>query len=412
MERFNAVAVILGGGEGSRLQPLTKERAKPAVPLAGKYRLVDIPISNCLNSHIRKIYLLTQFNSVSLHQHVQSSYNFDQFHQGFVRIMAAQQTPKSNAWFHGTADAVRQVLGYLEDTKPDFVVVLSGDQLYRMDFVDVLRKHIENKAELTITTKPVDRAETLGLGIMQVDAAGRINDFVEKPTRDEQLEPLRAPMYENERYLASMGIYVFNTKTLIHLLDNDQKDFGHDIIPGAIKDHRVFSYIFDGYWKDIGTVGAFWEANLALTDPLPEFSFYDSDSPIFTHMRYLPPSKINCCDLNRCLLAEGCVVSGHRILHSVIGIRAVIGDGTVIENSVVMGADYYENEAPAGLPKLGIGRDCYISRAIIDKNARIGDGCYITPDGKPDPFESDLYTVRDGVICIPKTTVLPAGTRL
>ena len=413
MEFLNAVAVILGGGQGTRLQPLTNERAKPAVPIAGKYRLVDVPISNCLNSHIRRIYLLTQFNSVSLHQHVQSTYIFDQFHRGFVRILAAQQTPERNAWFQGTADAVRQTIFYLADEKPDYVVILSGDQLYRMDFRDVIRQHQESGADLTITTKPVPRDEAGALGIMQVDDSRRIVKFVEKPGNTPALDALRAPIYEQERYLASMGIYVFNTQVLIDLLNkNTKKDFGHDIIPAAISEYDVYSYIFDGYWRDIGTIGAFWETNISLTEPQPDFTFYDLYAPIYTHMRFLPPSKINCCDLNRCLLSEGCIISGHRILNSVVGVRATVGEGSVVEHSVIMGADYYEDNPPSGIPRVGVGRDCYIRKAIIDKDARIGDGAYITPDGKADETVTDLYTVRDGVIVIPKNTVIPPGTHL
>jgi len=411
---MKVVAVILGGGEGSRLSPLTRDRAKPAVPIAGKYRLVDIPISNCINGNIRRIYLLTQFNSVSLHHHVSQSYQFDSFNQrGFIRLLAAQQTPGTQAWYNGTADAVRQTFKYLMDEHPDYIVILSGDQLYRMDFNDVLKQHRENKADVTIATKPVERREAGSLGILQVDEKNRIVNFVEKPGIGPALDPLRAPMTD-ERYLASMGIYVFNTQVLKDLLlTNDKKDFGRDIIPNAIKHHTVFSYIFDGYWKDIGTVGSFWEANLALTDPLPEFSFYDATAPIYTRMRYLPPSKINCCDLNRCLISEGSILSGHRVLHSIIGVRAVIGDGTVIEHSVVMGADFYDKQIPApGLPRLGVGRDCFIRNAIIDKNARIGDGAYICPEGKEDGTVTDLYTVRDGVIVIPKNTVIPAGMRV
>ena len=326
--------------------------------------------------------------------------------------MAAQQTPGSSAWFEGTADAVRQTLSYFQDEKPDYVIILSGDQLYRMDFTDVIKKHRESGADLTITTKPVPRDEAGSLGIMRVDESNRIIDFVEKPGNTPVLDELKAPMYEQERFLASMGIYVFNTQALIDCLDNERTDFGHDIIPSAIKEYNVFSYIFDGYWKDIGTIGAFWEANISLTDLIPEFSFYDLYSPIYTHMRFLPPSKINCCDLNRCLLSEGCIISGHRILNSVVGIRAVVGEGSVIEHSVIMGADYYENEAPRGLPKLGIGKDCYIKNAIVDKDARIGDGSYITPEGKADDTVTELYTVRDGIIVIPKNAVIPPGSRL
>lgn len=411
---MNIVAVVLGGGEGSRLHPLTRDRAKPAVPIAGKYRLVDVPISNCLNGGIRKIYLLTQFNSVSLHQHVASSYHFDAFGQrGFVRILAAQQTPDSHAWYNGTADAVRQTFRYLMDEQPDVIVILSGDQLYRMDFADVIEQHLNKKAALTIATKPVPREEAGSLGILQSDPDLRIVNFVEKPGGGPALDPLRAPLPE-ERYLASMGIYCFQADILRKLLmDNDEKDFGRDIIPRAIKDYDVYSYVFDDYWKDIGTIGSFWEANLALTDELPEFSFYDRKAPIYTRMRYLPPSKINCCDLTRCLLSEGSIISGHRILHSIIGIRSVIGSGSVIEHSIVMGADYYDHAQPeAGVPPLGVGRDCYIRNAIIDKNARIGDGAYISPDGKADETVTDLYSVRNGVIVIPKNTIIPPGSRL
>ncbi|HPG00966.1 MAG TPA: glucose-1-phosphate adenylyltransferase [Kiritimatiellia bacterium] len=410
---MKVVGVIMGGGQGQRLQPLTRDRAKPAVPIAGKYRLVDIPISNCINSGIRKIFLLTQFNSVSMHRHVQTTYRFDQFSTGYVQILAAQQTPGSDAWFHGTADAVRQNIRYFMDEDPDFIVVLSGDQLYRMNFQDVIRQHVESGADVTISTKPVDRKEAASLGILQVDEKKRINKFVEKPGNTDALDALRAPLYKEERYLASMGIYIFNTSVLLKLLDNDSRDFGKHVIPASIDSFKVYSYIFEGYWKDIGTIHSFWEANLALTDLIPEFNFYDAAAPIHAHMRYLPPSKINCCDLNRCLLSEGCIISGHRILHSIVGIRAVVGEGSVIEHSVLMGADFYEKgNPPRGTVRIGIGRDCYIKNAIIDKNARIGDGAYITPDGKPDETVTPLYTVKDGIIVIPKNTVIPAGTRI
>ena len=409
---MSITAVILGGGEGKRLQPLTRDRCKPAVPLAGKYRLVDIPVSNCINSGIRRINILTQFNSVSLHQHVQNTYLFDQFHKGYVRILAAQQTPGSEAWFQGTADAVRQSLRYILDYQPEHVLVLSGDQLYRMDFGAILEEHIRNHSEVTICTKPVSRQEAGSLGIMQADAQGRIVRFVEKPGDSPVLDELREPGPGPERFLASMGIYVFNTQVLLELLENDCKDFGKNIIPAAIENRAVYRNLFDGYWRDIGTIRAFWEANIELADPLPQFNLYQTGKPLYTHMRYLPPSKINCCDLNRALLSEGCIISGHRILNSIIGIRAKVGEGTVIEHTVMMGADYFD---PPNLPgdqvPIGIGRDCFIRNAIIDKNARIGDGCYITPDGKTDTV-TDTYTVSDGVIVIPKNAVIPSGTRI
>lgn len=408
---MNAVSVILGGGQGTRLLPLTLERSKPAVPIAGKYRLIDIPVSNCINSGIRSVYLLTQFNSESLHRHIQRTYRFDQFSQGYVRILAAQQTPSSEKWFQGTADAVRQGLRYFVEEEPDYIVILSGDQLYRMNFREVIRQHEANGADVTICTKPVPRGEAGALGIMQVDEKQHIVNFVEKPGNTPALDELRAPIYDDERFLASMGIYVFNRAVLTELLKSEHSDFGKHIIPAAINSHKVYSYIFDGYWKDIGTIRSFWETNLSLADTLPEFNFYDPKAPIYTDMRYLPPSKINCCDLNRCLLSEGCIISGHRILHSIVGIRAFIGDGTVIEHSVIMGADYYDKRLGEGTTPLGIGKDCYIKNAIIDKNARIGDGAYISPEGKKDE-NHPLYTIRDSVIVIPKNTTIPAGFRV
>ena len=412
---MNVVGLILGGGAGSRLQPLTNERSKPAVPIAGKYRLVDIPISNCINSGIRKIFLLTQFNSVSLHHHIGATFRFDQFSGGHVRILAAEQTPDSEGWFQGTADAVRRSMRYFMDEKADLVVILSGDQLYRMDLQDVIESHVANGADLTISTKPVVREEAGSLGIMQADETGRIVDFAEKPGDTPRLDELRAPLYEEERYLASMGIYVFNMDVLKKLLcENTETDFGRHIIPDAIDTHKVYGYIFDDYWEDIGTIRSFWAANLALTDPLPSFSFYDMVSPMYTRMRFLPPSKINECDLNRCLLTEGCIITGKRIDHAVIGLRALVGEGSEIEDSIIMGADYYEHGEithESGIP-LGIGKNCIIKQAIIDKNARIGDGVVISPEGKPLDEVTDLYWIRDGIMVIPKGTVIPSGTVL
>lgn len=409
---INAVAVILGGGQGTRLLPLTRDRSKPAVPIGGKYRLIDIPVSNCINSGIRQIYVLTQFNSESLHRHIQGTYRFDAFSPGFVRILAAQQTPGSESWFQGTADAVRQSLRFFLEDEPEYVIILSGDQLYRMNFGEVIQQHKASGADVTICTKPVPREEAYQLGIMKIDEGKKITRFVEKPGNTPLLDEMKSAVGTGHAYLASMGIYVFNTKVLIELLGGNEVDFGKHIIPGSIKSRKVFSYVYDGYWKDIGTLRSFWEANLGLTEVVPEFSFYDPKAPIYTVMRYLPPSKINRCDLNRCLLSEGCIVSGHRLLHSVVGIRAIIGDGTVVEHSVIMGSDYYEQSPEPGLPPLGIGRDCYIKNAIIDKNARIGDGVYLSPEGKKDGATTDLYTVQDGIIVVPKNVVIPSGTRL
>lgn len=411
---MNALGVILGGGQGTRLQPLTKVRSKPAVPLGGKYRLVDIPISNCINSHIRQILLLTQFNSVSLHDHVFSTYQFDHFHDkhNFIRILAAQQTPDLELWYQGTADAVRRNLNYILNEKPDYVIILSGDQLYRMDFRDVLAEHILHKAEVTICTKPVSRKEANELGIMKINKEQKIVEFLEKPGPDRDIQDFKSPLYDGEQYLASMGIYIFNLSVLREVLQaKDHKDFGKHVIPNAINNYSVYSYIFDGYWKDIGTIGNFWEANLALTELNPPFSFYDVEAPIYTHMRYLPPSKINCCDLNRCLLSDGCIISGHRLLNSIIGVRQKIGTGTVVEYSILMGADDYEEVEEDDIP-LGIGQDCYIRNAIIDKDAHIGDGVYISPEGKKDGDETDMYVVRDGIIVIPKGVRIPSGTHI
>jgi glucose-1-phosphate adenylyltransferase len=398
------------------LQPLTLDRSKPAVPIAGKYRLVDIPISNCINSGIRNIFLLTQFNSVSLHQHIGNTYIFDQFSGGHVRILAAEQTPDSAGWFQGTADAVRRCIRYFKDDEPDVVVILSGDQLYRMDLDAVIKKHIQNGADLTISTKPVPRKDAQDLGIMQVNKEGRIIRFSEKPGDTVLLNQLKAPAEgDEESYLASMGIYVFNMDVLQELLCNsEESDFGKHIIPKAIDSHKVYSYVFDDYWEDVGTIRTFWEANLALTEPLPQFSFYDMSAVIYTRMRYLPPSKINQCDLSRCLLSDGCIISGERVYHSVVGLRAIVGEGSIVEDSIIMGADYYEHgeiHDPSGIP-IGIGKNCVVKNAIIDKNVRIGDNVVISPEGKPENDQQALYWMRDGIVCIPKNTVIPSGTVL
>jgi glucose-1-phosphate adenylyltransferase len=407
---MNVVGLILGGGEGRRLQPLTRERSKPAVPLAGKYRLVDIPISNCINSGIYRVFLLTQFNSESLHRHVQSTYQFDHFHQRkFVRLLAAQQTPTGTTWYQGTADAVRKTLAHFLPEKPDHVAILSGDQLYNLDFTDVMRRHVEWKAELTICTKPVPRAEAGSLGILRVNDQHEIVQFVEKPGDSPLLETLRSPAHTEERYLASMGIYVFNTPTLLTLLDNDFQDFGKQVIPSAIGRDRVFSYIYEGYWKDIGTIGSFWEANLALCEDRPEMNFYDPRMPIYTRSRFLPPSQIEGCEISRAMITEGCQIRAARVHHSIVGIRQRIAEGSVIEDTVLMGSDFYPEEA--GRP-LGIGKDCRIRRAIVDKNVVIGDGVEIDPARIADGTTTALYSVQDGVAVIPKGAVIPAGTRI
>jgi glucose-1-phosphate adenylyltransferase len=415
------LAIIMGGGAGTRLFPLTKDRSKPAVPLGGKYRLVDIPISNCLNSGLRSIYVLTQFNSMSLHRHIQASYKFDNFSRSSVDILAAQQTPEGSEWYQGTADAVRQNMRYFLERPFDYYIILSGDQLYRMDFRALLHQHIRSGAEITLATKPMLREQVSEFGIMQSDADRRITRFVEKPKDEDVLNEFKmsrellasigsAP--EAELYQASMGIYVFNRDVLVECLENDLVDFGKHIIPQSIQERQVSAYIFDGYWEDIGTIRAFYEANLDLTDLLPQYSFFEASAPIYTHPRFLPGSKINGATLRQAIIADGCIISDAHLERSVIGIRSIIQTGATIRNSIVMGADYYETDqasAEPGLPPIGIGRNCVIDRAIIDKNARIADGVVITPEGKPADLDAGNYFIRDGIVVVPKNAVIPAG---
>jgi glucose-1-phosphate adenylyltransferase len=420
----DALAIIMGGGAGTRLFPLTKERAKPAVPLAGKYRLVDIPISNCLNSGFRQVYVLTQFNSESLHRHITASYKFDNFTKSFVEILAAQQTPQGASWYQGTADAVRQNLRYFLERHYTHYLILSGDQLYRMDYCDLLQAHFQTGADITLGTTPVDRQAASSFGIMHSDAKRRIFRFEEKPKDSKVLDELRIPPElltelghpaEAELYQGSMGIYVFNRQILVDALANNYDDFGKHVIPASLQKNKVFAYIFQGYWEDIGTVRAFFEANLALTDTLPPYNFFDHLNPIYTHARFLPASKINGAQVNRSIIADGCIITNANIERAVIGIRSAIEDGSRIRNSVLMGADFYQQEDPQPAPDrppLGIGRHCVIEGAIIDKNARIGDGVVITPEGKPADVDGDNYYVRDGVIVVPKGAIIPAGTSI
>ena len=416
------LGIIMGGGAGTRLFPLTQKRAKPAVPLGGKYRLVDIPISNCLNSGLRQVYVLTQFNSESLHRHITGCYKFDSFTKSFIEILAAQQTPEGARWYQGTADAVRQNLHYFLERPYEYYLILSGDQLYRMDYGALLQAHIQNDADITLGTTPVDRQAASGFGILHSDAKRHIFRFEEKPKDPKLLDELRIPPdlltelgrpADAELYQGSMGIYVFNRQVLIDALSGNQDDFGKHIIPASLQKHKVFAYIFQEYWEDIGTVRAFFEANLALSDPVPTFNFFDHINPIYTQQRFLPASKVSGTQVQRAIIADGCVISDANIDRAVIGIRSVIGSGTTIRNSVLMGADYYQAEAwqpNPGLPPLGIGCRCHIEGAIIDKNARIGEGVVITPEGKPDNADGENYCIRDGVVVVPKGTVIPAGT--
>ncbi len=416
------LAIIMGGGAGTRLFPLTKDRSKPAVPLGGKYRLVDIPISNCLNSGLRSIYVLTQFNSMSLHRHIQASYKFDNFSRSFVDILAAQQTPEGSQWYQGTADAVRQNMRYFLERPFDYYLILSGDQLYRMDFRSLLHQHIRSGAEITLATKPVAREQASEFGIMQSDSNRRVTRFVEKPKEAAILDELKlgpnllasiGAKPDEELFQASMGIYIFNRDVLVECLANHQMfDFGKHIIPHAISERQVSGYIFNGYWEDIGTIRAFYEANLDLTELLPKYSFFESTSPIYTHPRFLPGSKINGAVLRQSIVADGCIISDAHIERSVIGVRSVIQTGATIRNSIVMGADFYETDpasAPRGVPPIGIGRNCVIDRAIIDKNARIADGAVITPEGKPADVDAGNYFIRDGIVVVPKNAIIPPG---
>lgn len=419
------LAVVMGGGQGARLFPLTLERSKPAVPLAGKYRLVDIPISNCINSRLNEVYLLTQFNSASLHRHISHSYKFDHFSRGFVEILAAEQTPTSDSWYQGTADAVRKNLNHLLNNDFEHLLILSGDQLYRMDFREIISSHIEKEAEVTVATIPVDRERAVGFGIMHNDKSGRISRFVEKPGTDAVLDSMRLTPEEGEahkletgkdHYLASMGIYVFKRSTLIELLENEMADFGKHIIPSAIDSHRVYSYVYKGYWEDIGTIRSFYEANLDMVNMIPKFNFFEMEMPIYTRPRFMPASKINGAAIDQAIISDGCIIDRSRISQSLVGIRCLLSPGCRVHRSVLMGADYYETEASKaeslnkGIPPIGVGENTRIESAIIDKNARIGANCVITPEGKPDHFDGANYYIREGIAIVPKGTVIPDNT--
>lgn len=421
----HVLAVIMGGGAGTRLFPLTKERSKPAVPLAGKYRIVDIPISNCINSNFKRIYVLTQFNSASLHRHISQSYKFDHFSGGFVEVLAAEQTPTSTSWYQGTADAVRKNLAHFLNHDFEYIVILSGDQLYRMDLGLMVSQHIETGAEVTLATIPVTRQAAQSLGLVETDAERRVTRFVEKPKDPAVLDSIRVPRDSYERFgldgeddhfLASMGIYVFNRDVLVRQLDNDLVDFCKHILPTAISHARVFSYIFQGYWEDIGTIRAFFDANLDLVSELPRFNFFDMSAPIYTRPRFLPASKINGATIDHAMIGDGCILNHATVRSSIVGIRSIVSDGAALNRVVMMGCDYYESaasiaaSAEAGHPRIGIGRNTSIDNAIIDKNARIGDNVVISPAGKPHDVDHPLYFIRDGIVIIPKGGTIPHGT--
>ncbi len=416
------IAVILGGGAGTRLYPLTANRSKPAVPIAGKYRLVDIPISNCINSNINRIYVLTQYNSASLNKHIKNTYQFSAFSSGFVDIMAAEQTPDNPQWFQGTADAVRQCLRHLENNEFDHVLILSGDQLYQMDFGSMFRTHEKNGADITIATIPVTEKEATEFGILKSDDQHKITSFIEKPGYDklpDWISDTGSTMQGLGRnYLASMGIYLFKREVLFEMLksrNKDATDFGKEIIPSSIEDHKVCSYQYDGYWTDIGNISSFFEANLALTKDVPDFNFFDNAKKVYSRARMLPPAKISGSTMESALAADGCIILAKRIERCVIGIRTRIGHGSEISNSYLMGSDFYETleemnyAAERGLPKLGIGDNCYINNTIIDKNCRIGNNVRIEGGSHLPDGDHSLYTVKDGIVVVKKGAVVPDG---
>jgi len=405
------LAVILGGGKGTRLFPLTKYRAKPAIPFGGKFRIIDISISNCINSGIDQIFILTQFNTRSLHRHIYCTYRLGRFSEGFVDILAAQQTTDNMNWYQGTADAVRQNLRYITEVAAQYTIILSGDHLYRMDYYDFLDTHVKQRADLTIAVKPVSCAEAPKFGILQADANNRIYKFVEKPAID-TLDSLKSPGLPAETpLLASMGIYIFSINILVDVLNkSDGDDFGKHIISTAIDNYRVIAHQFKDYWRDIGTINSFFLANLELTALNPPFSFYDDKFPIFTRSYFLPGTRLDNCHTEQALIAEGCFIEKCQIKNAVIGIRTKIARDSRIENAVIMGADYYESANSKNLPAVGIGRECLIRNAIVDKNARIGNGVVITNQQGKEFYDGADYYIREGIVVIPKNTTIPDGT--
>jgi len=418
----NVLAVILGGGQGTRLFPLTKYRAKPAVPIGGKFRLIDIPMSNCIHWNIKKIYVLTQFHTVSLHKHIFNTYKFDRFSTGFVQILSAQETLDGKDWYQGTADAVRKNINFIKNQSADLVVILSGDQLFRLNLKEFIKFHQEKNAEISIASTPVARESTDNFGILKINKNQKIIDFVEKPKNREILDNLEIPVELmdmdgreklNHPFLASMGIYIFNKDVLIDVLEsNREEDFGKQIIPASIKTHQVYTYIFTGYWEDIGTIRAFFEANLDFANPVPKFNFYDEYDPIYTNARFLPGSKIKNCEINHALLCEGSILEGSNISNSVIGIRAIIKEGSTLDHVVMMGADYYGDAPTIDTSKMGIGKNCFIRNAILDKNVRVGDNVIIDYKGTEKKIETELYHIIDGIVVVPKNSYIPADTRI
>jgi glucose-1-phosphate adenylyltransferase len=406
------LGVIMGGGRGSRLHPLTRDRSKPAVPIAGKYRLIDIPISNCLNSGINRIDVLTQYNSVSLHRHISRTYNFDSFHRGWVEILAAEQTPSSDSWYQGTADAVRKQMLEIRTTGAEYVLILAGDHLYRMDYRQLAGYHWDKQADITVAVQPIPRLEASRYGLLKRAPDGRITDFVEKPKDPKILEAFISRDDDARPFLGSMGIYLFKTSVLIDVLEHSTADdFGGEIIPQAIHNYTVFGFEFDGYWEDIGTIRSFYETNLALTRQDSPFNFHIMGSPIYTRARFLPGSTIDGASLHNVLLADGCRIRKSKIRDSIIGLRSQIADGVTIKASYVMGADFYEPITPTpGTIPLGIGPNCKIEGAILDKNVRFGPGVIIKPFPPGTEQDHENWSVRDGLVVVAKNTALPADT--
>ena len=422
------LSIVLGGGKGTRLYPLTKERAKPAVPFGGKYRLVDIPISNCINSGFKQIYILTQFNSVSLHNHLSNTYIFDVFTKGFVEILAAEQTFDNSSWYEGTADAVRKNFNHFKTRNPTHYIILSGDQLYRMDLKEMFQQHIKSKASISIAAHPVTRDEASQLGILATDSKSRITSFLEKPGSERDISEFKIPeklhpdikmKNEGKEYLGSMGMYIFNADAMEKALDNSYTDFGNEIIPKQIAKSKVNAYIFTDYWEDIGTIKSFYDANLNLATVNPDFNFYKENAPIYTHRRHLPATKINFCTISQSLTSEGSIITNASIVNSVIGVRTLIESGANLDGVITLGANHYETpeekleNKKKGIPNIGIGRGCMIKNAIIDKNARIGDSCRIGIDNrKREEGEYDNYHIIDGLIIISKNACIMAGTNI
>ena len=420
----DVLAIILGGGQGSRLYPLTESRSKPAVPIAGKYRLVDIPISNCINSDIKRMFVLTQFNSASLNQHIKNTYHFSYFSTAFVDILAAEQTPDNPTWFQGTADAVRQCMQHFLNHNFDYALILSGDQLYQMDFNEMISAHQKSGASITIATLPVSAKEAPEFGILKTDDNSFISSFIEKPPTEllpQWTSDVSDEMKnEGRHYLASMGIYIFNRDLLIDLMKNPgTKDFGKEIIPQAIGNERILSYQYEGYWTDIGNIDSFFEANLGLTDDIPKFNLFDNNSKIYTRARVLPPGKtLGKTTIEKSIVAEGCILNSAIIEHSVIGIRARVDEGTVIKNSYVMGSDHYQNleelstNISSNIKNIGIGKRCYINNTIVDKNCKIGNDVYLNGGKHLEDVNTPLYAIKDGIIVIKKGATLPDGFRI